>query len=245
MGWKQKPCNIKLETTIMISEKTFARGYSSFWTQNTPWLSDYISFLNKGSVDRIFKPLESLDEPKHRSINNSAAFIDFKQKIIGEELEMSKIIGIASESLKHLPRNELNTYELNKIHSSIILEQSKRLINTYSSKTLTFAPQFKGCGIIANCQGDLYFDDVLCEIKAGERNIHSSDIKQLLVYCALNWLSEEKINIKNIEIFNPRQGIYWNSSLIKLMDNISALPMENLFEEIGHFVYTASEEIEI
>ena len=228
----------------MISEKTFARGYSSFWTQNTPWLSDYVSFLNKGSIERTFKPLESLDEAKYRSINNSAAFIDFKQKVIGEELEISKIIKIAAEGLKHLPRNELESYELSHIHNSIILEQSKRLIETYSSRTLTFDPQFKGCGIIANCQGDLYYDDTLCEIKAGERNIHSSDIKQLLVYCALNWLSEEKIHIRSIEIFNPRQGIYWKSNLKSLMDNISTLPMENLFEEIGHFVYTASEEIE-
>lgn len=229
----------------MISEKTFARGYSSFWTQNTPWLSDYVSFLNKGSIERTFKPLESSDEAKYRSINNSAAFIEFKQRTIGEELEMSKVIELATENLKHLPRNELDTYELNDSHRSIILEQSTRLYNTYSGKTLTFDPQFNGCGIIANCQGDLYFDDVLCEIKAGERNIHSSDIKQLLVYCALNWLSEEKLNIQCIEIFNPRQGIYWNSSLISLMDNISTLPMEDLFEEIGHFVFTASEEIEI
>lgn len=228
----------------MISEKTFARGYSSFWTQNTPWLSDYVSFLNKGSIDRTFKPLDSLDEAKFRSINNSAAFIDFKQKILGEELEISKVIEIAAESLKHLPKNELDSYELNDIHSKVILEQSKRLNETYSGETLLFAPQFNGCGIIANCQGDLYYDDVLCEIKAGERNIHSSDIKQLLVYCALNWLSEEKINILSIEIFNPRQGIYWHSTLNSLMDNISTLPMEDLFEEIGHFVYTASEEIE-
>lgn len=229
----------------MISEKTFARGYSSFWTQNTPWLVDYVSFLNKGSIERIFKPLDSLDEAKHRSINNSAAFIDFKQKRIGEELDLLKIISIATDNLKHLPRNGLDTYIFDEINNTIIKEQSKRLTSTYSRKELIFDPQFKGCGIIANCQGDLLYEDVLCEIKAGERNIQSSDIKQLLVYCALNWLSDEKIKINKIEIFNPRQGIYWNSTLKNLMDNISTLPMEDLFEEIGHFLYITSEEFEI
>lgn len=228
----------------MISEKTFARGYSSFWTQNTPWLSDYVSVLNRGSIERIFKPLDSLDEARFRSINNSAALIDFKQKVLGRELDLPAVIRIAAEHLKNLPKNELNSYELNDIHSAIILEQSGRLNSVYSRKVLAFDPQFDGCGIIANCQGDIYYDDVLCEIKAGERNIHSSDIKQLLVYCALNWLSTKKIDIQSIEIFNPRQGIYWHSTLKSLMNNISTLPMEDLFEEIGHFVYTASVEIE-
>ncbi len=229
----------------MISEKTFARGYSSFWTQNTPWLTDYVSFLNKGSIERMFKPMVSLDETKYRSINNSAAFIDFKQKRIGEELELSKIIEITSDNLKHLPRNGLETYILDEVNNSTIKEQSKRLISTYSGKKLIFEPQFGGCGIIANCQGDLLYENVLCEIKAGERNIQSSDIKQLLVYCALNWLSDEKIEIEKIEIFNPRQGIYWNSTLINLMENISTLPMEDFFEEIGHFLYITSEEFEL
>ncbi|MDO6437488.1 hypothetical protein Q4534_08730 [Cyclobacterium sp. 1_MG-2023] len=228
----------------MISEKTFARGYTSFWTQNTPWLSDYVSFLNKGSIDRIFKPIDSLDEAKHRSINNTSAFINFKLKNTSNDLEIMEVVQIAAEYLKYFPRNGLDTFELDQINSKIINEQTDRLVKTYFGKTLVFDPKFRGCGIIANCQGDIYYENTLCEIKAGERNLQASDIKQLLVYCALNWLTEEKLAIDSIEIFNPRQGIFWNTKLIDLMDNISTLPMEDLFEELGHFVYTSSEEIE-
>jgi hypothetical protein len=37
-----------------------------------------------------------------------------------------------------------------------------------------------------SCQGDILNNETLIEIKAGERGILSSDIKQIITYCALN-----------------------------------------------------------
>lgn len=227
----------------MISEKTFARGYSSFWTEFTPWIQEYVSYINKGEIQRKFRPINSLDISKFRSINNTAASIHFKNRVNKGNTDLEIVLKEAENFLKFLPKNELESYILNEINSQIIIDQSNRLFEIFEQFELSFDPKFKGCGIIANCNGDLYYDNVLCEIKAGERNIKSADLKQLIIYCALNWLSEDRITIDHIEIFNPRQGIYWTSSLKEVIRNISILPLEDLFEELGYFVSTSSEEI--
>src|SRR5579864_8207330 len=48
------------------------------------------------------------------------------------------------------------------------------------------SPVFRGCGFVDECTGDLIIGNQLVEVKAGDRSFRATDIRQLLVYCALN-----------------------------------------------------------
>lgn len=58
-----------------------------------------------------------------------------------------------------------------------------------------------------SCTGDIQIGDTLVEVKAGNRNFRGPDIRQLLVYAALNFFSSGNM-YKNICLVNPRTGKY-------------------------------------
>lgn len=229
----------------MISEVSFSRGYTSFWIEYTPWLNDYITSINKYFVNSLYTPIEVQEDPSFRSINNVIAFTLFKNIIKFNDNNLSKSFNEASAILKNFPRNNLEDYSSDALQNEIINIQTKRLIENYKGKDILFSPQFNGCGILESCSGDIFYNDTLVEIKAGERMFTPSDLKQLIIYCALNGLSNSKIKIINIELFNPRQGLCWKSSLNDVIFSISDLPIDDLFNQIGKFLINLSEEVEL
>lgn len=234
-----------MEITTMISETSFARSYTSFWLDYTPWINNFTSSVNKGLIDRIDLPFTLNDDPLHRSINNVVSFTLFKNIILLNEDDLEKSFKEASKIMINYLGNGLDSYILTDNYKKLIFEQTNRLIKRYKAKNVIFYPQFSGCGILYSCQGDLLYSKTLVEIKAGERGILSSDIKQIIVYCALNWLSTNKYEIDTVELYNPRQGILWQSKLKDLVLSISNLPVEDLFDQIGKFLYDLSEDIEL
>jgi hypothetical protein len=229
----------------MISEVNFSRGYTSFWAEYAPWINDYVSSINKGMIVRLQSPILIGDDTVHRSINNIIAFTLFKNVITENNNKLNDAFTEATGIVLNYPRNNLSTYSLIGDYIEIIKEQSERLISRYRDKSVEFYPEFMGCGIMESCQGDLFHKNTLVEIKAGERGILSSDIKQLIVYCALNWLSKKPLSISQIELYNPRQGILWESSLNEMIMSISNLPTEDLFDQIGKYLSGLSEDIEL
>lgn len=228
----------------MISEVSFSRGYTSFWTEYVPWLGDYVSAINKGLGERIDQPIHLKDEPYHRSINNVIAFTLFKNIIKEKDEDIEKAFLEAKKIVANYPRNNLDSYILSERYIKIIQMQCERLMQHYD-KPLEFYPEFRGCGIMESCRGDLFCDETLVEIKAGERDILPSDIKQLIAYAALNWLSSNPKPIKHVEIYNPRQGFLWNEELGELILTISNIPMEDLFDQIGKYLISMSEDINL
>jgi hypothetical protein len=234
-----------METTIMISEVSFSRGYTSFWTEYAPWISDYVSSINKGLVERLEYPIEIGDDTIHRSINNTIAFTLFKNVIEEGNNDIEKALLEAKKIIVNYPRNNIETYVLSEEYKKIIQRQCERLLKHYRGKLIEFYPEFSGCGIMESCQGDMFYNETLVEIKAGERGVLSSDIKQIITYCALNWLSSNSKTIKRVEFYNPRQGILWESELEELIMTVSNLPIEDLFDQIGKYLINMSEDIEL
>lgn len=227
----------------MISEINFARNYSAFWFEYTPWLKDYVNSVNTGFADRLYPPLSGKDEPKYRSINNVVSFTLFKNIILEKNNNLHKAYTDSLTILRNYPRTNIATYKLDLPNIDIITSMSQKLIERYRKTPITFYPQFDGCGILDNCQGDLLQNNnTLVEIKAGERNFTASDLRQVLIYTALNWLANKK-NIFDVELFNPRMGIVWQTSLIDFVSSISDLSIEDLFEQIGKYLSNSSEDI--
>lgn len=101
------------------------------------------------------------------------------------------------------------------------------------------APPFRGCGILMSCEGDLLCGTTLYEVKAGARNFRSVDLKQLLTYTALNYLSSEH-EILSAGLVNPRQGVYFDLPLDELSLAVAGTSFAELALEITSYL-SASE----
>ncbi len=221
----------------MITATYLSRGFSSFWLQLTPWLNNYVNYLNKGGLQRIDTPLFSNDSPSFRAINNTVAFYKFIELHLTPDCseDLSNAMNKAFLFLKKLPRNNLDDYKLTNENIEIITQQARRIFYKYRNVNIIANPIFPGCGLILNAEGDFYYQDTLVEIKAGERNLYPSDIKQLIVYGALNYINKNGYPIKKFELFNPRQGIFYSESIENIGLSVSDKSIEEIFTEVCVF----------
>lgn len=229
----------------MISETSFSRGYSSFWTEYFPWLNSYCQFLNKYKLQEVHSPISETDLPEHRAINNTIAFFHFRNIASNSKfaLELSRDEGVLF--MKRFQRNNIDTYLFDESDRKIILKQVQNLVSRYKNSIL-INPFFPGCGILDNCCGDIIQGKTLSEIKAGDRQIIPADLRQLIVYSALNWISTSiKYEFDMIEIYNPRVGYSWSSSIDEFIFSIADISKEDIFDQLTKLLLTLSEDVEI
>jgi hypothetical protein len=226
----------------MIAETTFSKSYSSFWQEHLPWLNDYVHTVARDSSRESLKSIKVIEDAEYRAINNVMAFTLFKNTVNDIDRSFDVLFSETKNILKWVPRNNLQSYVLNDLHKSIITFQSEQLIARYGFKNSLFYPRFSGCGILMNCNGDLLVDNCLSEIKAGVRQLAPSDFRQLIIYAALDWIAGSNYKIDLIELFNPRQNIFWSESIDIFIKVVSGETKEELFENIGQFLTYASEE---
>ena len=85
------------------------------------------------------------------------------------------------------------------------IELAKRLEDCFANlpgEAVIIQPRFRGCGVLDSCYGDLLASQCLYEVKMVDRNLRGMDLRQVLVYCALNYRSQQYI-INSVSILNP------------------------------------------
>jgi hypothetical protein len=96
-------------------------------------------------------------------------------------------------------------------------------------------PFFRGCGILNSCQGDVLSEETLFEVKAGDRPFRITDIRQLLIYAALNFESREH-QINRLGLFNPRLGTYVTGDVEQFSLQLCGMSSSELFGIIVAFL---------
>lgn len=225
----------------MISEKLFSKGYSTFWSEVTPWLNSYTQLINKRYLSQPFVSLTDHDDAKFRSINGILSFNFYETWVQSSKPSITDILEASKAEIERFPRNHLSEYEINATNTKIIESLAKRLRDTYYEELL-FHPAFQGCGVLGNCEGDLLSKDALIEVKTGERQITPSDIRQLLVYVGLNLISGGPYVISEVQYFNPRKGVLWRSKLDDLFRSISTIPVSDFSNELSNFLLLQSDD---
>lgn len=226
----------------MISETNFSNGYSSFWNEYTPWLNGYVEEINADKTLIIEYPLLVDDTPMHRSVNSIISFTRFKELIKGNTTSNEDYFEISKALINLFPRTNIETYSITDDNNiQAIVKMSDRLFHLYN-KDVIVDPQFCGCGVIDNCQGDILKNNTLIEIKAGKRKIIAADIKQMITYYALN-NQNHQYDIQYFELYNPRMGLLWKSDIENLISDISSISAYELCDEIGKYVSDMTEKI--
>lgn len=225
----------------MISETLLAKGHTSFWSEYTPWLNSYTQTINKRYLAQPYGSLQDADDPKNRSINGILSFNFFMQWSLKGKPILKDIFELSKAEIERFPRNNLNEYSLDPINTKLVESMALRMITTIDDNLL-FHPFFPGCGILSNCEGDLISKMTLVEIKTGDRQILPSDIRQLIIYTALNHLANSPYEINEISYFNPRKGSLWHIDIIDLFSSISNLPFSDFAYELESYLISQSQE---
>jgi hypothetical protein len=238
----------------MISETMFASHYSSIWRSLAPTSEIFVRKINRQLYERAFPGMTSMTTANRRALVNEAAFKLFvrhssqaaAQPLFSRltaqtifqlsEAEIGECLTTARMFIARLDRVGLSAVpELDQGERNEAIEQTTRLVRYFSSiakgRIMECNPYFSGCGMIDSCCGDILIGDTLYEIKAGDRNFRSLDIRQLLVYAALNSESGEK-NLQNIGLFNPRTGVSVEVSLDELCFEVSGKASGDLLADI-------------
>lgn len=230
----------------MITELFFIRNFTSFWSDLLPGSERYVRLLNSG-IERFDLPVDSKDPPNRRAMINTVAYLLFDE-VVNTKKTLSHILQSVDKqlggfhkkaliSLGHLSSLEEYQDPLGAVEVRTATGICQIMISRFSSsKRLVLSPVFPGCGFLNECEGDLLVGDTLFELKAGDRNFSIVDVRQLLVYAALNYIAGNKYEIHQMGLVNPRRCVEWKADLRVVADDLASSTPEELFHEIISFL---------
>jgi hypothetical protein len=228
----------------MISERKFARSYSSFWRLVLPLSEAYVRHINL----RRSKYVEAfrLSVPSERSALVSEMgyrfFTDLRltKKAFEEDL-LKKISFQAWEYIKSLSGSLVDLSPPSEQDEGDALVLADRMSNFFAiyeaGQKVLGRPQFVGCGLVDSCEGDILAGSVLYEIKNVERDFRAVDLRQLIVYCALNY-AEKSYEIDAIGLLNARGGTFFRISIDALCRGMAGAPSGEVLSEVVRFLAT-------
>jgi hypothetical protein len=104
-------------------------------------------------------------------------------------------------------------------------------------RPIVMQPRFRGCGILDSCYGDILAGSCLYESKMVDRNLRSADLRQLLIYCALNYRSHQ-YNIDRVAVLNVRRATVYEFAVDSLARRAARKSAPKVFHQIADFVST-------
>lgn len=215
----------------MISEHEFAVHFSSFWRSALPNLESVLRTLNLG-YDRIARPLKPTTSTHRRDIISETGFRLLGLSVGKRKRPEDLIEEATAEAAKFLTHDRVG---LSNDEAAEALELCRRLGSYVQSSggSVEFMPSFPGHGMMTSCKADLLVGDTIVEVKYVDRAFRSTDLRQLLCYCGLRYLSEKQ-SFKRVAVFNPLRGIAITIPLVELVDSASGRAPEDFFQDMSY-----------
>jgi hypothetical protein len=235
----------------VITETTFAINFASVWQLLTPNSESVIKGLNK-TVLNLRRASFAWSRADRRAFVNEIGFELFAHRVRGAPAghsefsfddRFSMAVAAAGTSLARFsftspqPDYPTNLERLEAMSLANGLHSFRRRVEYIARdwQQTCVHPRFRGCGILEACEGDLLIGDILVEVKSGDRNFRSIDIRQLLTYCALNSM-EKQFNLRQVACVNPRRATYFRVDLETLCLQLCRKPSDELLSEIVYYL---------
>lgn len=226
----------------MISERRFASAYTSVWRTLLPLSDRFLRRLNLES-ERFRPPFSSSVPASESALVNELAFRIFranvKEELLSGDLSIEVLDRLFNETRQYLARiapgsvSRAGRLRKRSTHDALML--SVILAQFFSErdllKRLVFNPSFPGCGIVGACEADVVSPGVLYEIKGGDREFRTVDLRQLLVYAALDSFTDS-LRIRELALLNPRQGVFWQATISEVCIGVAAMTPADLLPAI-------------
>jgi hypothetical protein len=236
----------------MISERTFAIRYTSFWHQALPMGEEVVEAINQNLKQEFSLHRPQPDREARHDLIGEISLLWFAAHVVEGRLAKHRpgavdLARIASEAcafvgrLRGVPVPELPPPSPTELREAVALTEAliKFVLTQSEREIIVPRPSFAGCGLLSACQGDLLIGQTLYEVKAVDRGFHQPDVRQLVIYCALNFAAP-RYDIRRVGLINPRQGTFFRSDLEWLVQNLSGQESSELFYEILDFLSTES-----
>lgn len=244
----------------MISERTFARSFPGFWEELLPLLTpSFVHIINEAFkvslTDQFEVAIEPVPKnPQTRDAAVVAEFAFFLAKIaVDNEMHIDDVFN--NRSLKErAERSALEivtkyeggrTYLPDKLGPAE-LDEGMALARNYEQffeerckgERTEFGPKIPGAGFLAECKADISVGTTLFEVKTVNRNLAGKDIRQLVVYLALQGVTGRR-RWETAGFFNPRRAIYNEFEVDKLIQRMSGgKSSAEVFQDLVDFVCT-------
>lgn len=105
------------------------------------------------------------------------------------------------------------------LEEALAISKNIEAVSTTLPGSARFFPSVRGAGVIRRCEADLAIGCLLIEVKAVSRRFMAKDMKQLLVYLALD-AADTKRWSKGC-ILNPRLGLWCEFDVEELVQFLS------------------------
>lgn len=227
----------------MISEHKLSTAYASFWQTALPFAENFTRRLNMET--EAYAPPFVLSVPSNRaSLMSEMSFRFLKPALTGELmlLDRPKVLEVAQSAWEYVSRfadsGDLAEPSEREVDEALgLCANLHRFFSEEGTRNTIHSPQFRGCGILDDCNGDVLSGSILYEIKNVDRAFRITDVRQLLVYCALNYASREH-EIYTVGLVNGRSGRFYRIALDSLVLRLTGGTPPDLFDEIVRFIST-------
>ncbi len=211
----------------MISERTFNTLNRDFWRAVMP-RSEQMTRLLNASRKFVLPVFSGVSNAENRGLINEAA-----TRLAHSAINCNCTVAALSDDHRRVALDSAvkfierfrsgQSYHLASLNSSDLNESiiiAERLLEMFQLIGLSpnMFVRVPGAGIIDSCDVDGIDGDVIIEIKAGNRNCRSEDIRQVLVYAALLELGCRISRVRVVEILNPRLGWQVSSDVESLLE---------------------------
>ena len=216
----------------MISERQFAKGFQQLWREVLPLLTPhFVTVFNEVYCQKLMiKDGRQAPVIETGDATDSSVVAEFAFHLVRLANERSiplsevghcepLLSDVEKIALKLVRQYESRQAEIPLGFSLVERSEALCLVKNYSiflsdrsQSAIEFRPYIPGAGFVNSCTGDLSVSTALFEIKTVNRNIAGKDIRQLLVYLALQSASGTR-RWSEAGFFNPRRALVYQFSI--------------------------------
>ena len=226
----------------MIDAASFSGWYNAFWNDCAPTCEHFVRRLNLDGLERFCPPMAKSGASNRALIAEYAfsLFVERRRDNVANRTQSSNEAledAAWAATRKRLAPYVSQGFDLNRGFDEESLREvgeiARRLFGFFAKRKcqLVMRPVFTGCGYVDASEGDIIFGETIYEIKTVERPFRGIDIRQAIMYSALNFASKQ-FDIKNLGLLNPRRGQYCDVPLDHVCFEISGRPTEELLATI-------------
>jgi len=215
----------------MISERELAQYFHSFWQEQFPLLNpSFTRRFNAQEWERVHAkegyPIRPLPTGKNIERFDLVAELAFEWAAERTQSDESNRENATQRAVARIAALQGVT-ELPAPTSEEIAEANS-LTETYrhffssvvGDNAIQFRPRINGVGVLNQTEGDFCSKETLFEVKTVNRNLLSSDLRQLITYLVAGHHSREYAWDRYC-IFNPRLAVFFDGNVAELLGYLS------------------------
>lgn len=240
----------------MISERQAAQEFHALWNEVLPLLTPhFVRLFNEGfrkpllDANGLLAPIITPAPDSDPALVAELAFhlarlahsrgeptVDVvrDEGLIQEAEQLAISLMSEYESGAATRRNAVGEGE--REEALRLLGNYEIFLSGYADREVEFSPLVRGSGFVDACAGDISVGESLFEVKTVKRNIAGKDIRQLMVYLALQAATGNR-RWSDAGFFNPRQACVYLFSVDRVVPLMSGgrLAAEVFEEMVGAF----------